>query len=113
MRGKQKICVYSGDPKTEHSKSGHFEGPIANGQKKSDFRMVLDKMAAIRNLDAIQKSDKVDHSKSGHVRIWDLHCAFVMRPRVWSSYIHKAPLQIRASSLFYLLCLLYHYRKRE
>ena len=36
--------------------------------------MVLDKMAAIGNPDAIQKPDKVDHSKSEPVRISDPHC---------------------------------------
>ena len=32
----------------------------------------------------------------------------VMRPFVWSSHVHKTPLQIRASSLFYLMHVLYH-----
>ena len=30
-----------------------------------------------------------------------------MRPLVWPSHVHKTPLQIRASSLFYLLHVLY------
>ena len=34
-----------------------------------------------------------------------------MRPFVWVSHIHKTLLQIRASSLFYLMRLLYHYHK--
>ena len=33
----------------------------------------------------------------------------VMRPFVWSSHTRKMPLQIWASSLFYLMHLLYHY----
>ena len=32
------------------------------------------RLIAIRNPDAIQNPDKVDHSKSGHVRISDPHC---------------------------------------
>ena len=35
----------------------------------------------------------------------------VMRPLVWSSHIHKTPLQILASSLCYLVHFLYHYHQ--
>ena len=31
-----------------------------------------------------------------------------MRPFVWLSQVHKTPLQMRASSLFYLMRVMYH-----
>ena len=35
----------------------------------------------------------------------------MLRPFVWSSHSHKTPLQMRASSLFYLMHLMYHYHQ--
>ena len=42
------------------------------------------------------------------VGIWIINNS-VMRLFVWSGHIHKTPLQIWVSSLFYFMCLLYHY----
>ena len=33
-----------------------------------------------------------------------------MRPLVWSSHFHRTPLQMQASSLFYLVRILYHHQ---
>ena len=40
--------------------------------------MVLDKMPAIRNWDAIKKPDKVGHLKSGHIQILDPRCMWLI-----------------------------------
>ena len=43
--------------------------------------------------------------------VLNIMCYSVMRPFVWSSHFHNTPLQLLASSLFYLMRLLHLYRQ--
>ena len=75
---------YSGDPKTDPSKTGHFEGRISNGRPfknrkfLSGFRMVLTIWQPFQQnhlkTRPFENRTKVDHLKSGHIRILDPHC---------------------------------------
>ena len=56
-----------------------------------------------------ENKDELTQLASG--KNWDLSFDYVMRPFCLVSHIHKMPLQMWASSLFYLMRLLYHYHQ--
>ena len=74
---------YSGDPKSNHSKSGFIQNPdvfdiwFSNGAmtKMSGFQLVLTKWQPF-----CKNHSKFDHHlKTGHVRFSDPHCIFVQK----------------------------------
>ena len=96
---------YSGDPKSDHSKTGNIRNPdvsksgfqivkIQNGRKKLLAQVVLyiifsfllisndlgqQKMADTSKTGPFKNRTKVKHPNSGHVRILDPHCTIIFQ----------------------------------
>ena len=87
-----------------------FEPAVIEGAQ-NNLPFFSQKKTNYHNQKHVYKYKKVQKDTANHsitiVQILNLYN--VMRPFVWSSHFHRAMLQMLASSLFYLVCCLYHY----
>ena len=69
--------LYSGDPKTEHSKSGHFKHHSKTGLKCPVFEWLTIKIASHSKSEHHLKSGHGRPFETGHVRFSDRHFIYI------------------------------------